>query len=137
MVPPPWNEPHRLTLEGRVPLGNVFALNLRGNGIWGRSWGYRRGYYAYLPPAVSEEKAVDLNRPGDHVLPPLYRVDASLAASHRWGNVEVTGRVGLVNVLGRANVADWGLRPAGDGAVSRWPRTLPERRSVVSLKVRY
>jgi len=136
-VPPPWTQPHRLTLEGRVPLGDLFALDLRGTGVWGRSWGYRRAYYAYLQPENGDAALPDLAQPARHVLPPLYRVDAGLTATHNWGNVSVTGRVGLVNVLDRANVADWGLRPTGNGAVTRRPRTLPGRRSVVSLEITY
>ena len=135
-VPAPWSEPHRLTLETRVPLGEVLAVDLQGTGIWGRRWGYRRSYYAYLPTGGRED-VPDLDRPSDHVLPPLYRLDASLVAEHTWGDVSVTGRIGLLNVLGRANVADWGLRPGDDGTLTRWPRTLPGRRSVVSLEIRY
>ena len=135
-VPAPWTDPHRLTLEARVPLGDVLAADLHGNGIWGRRWGYRRSYYAYLPPDGRDD-IPDLDRPSDHVLPPLYRLDASLVAEHSWDDVSVTGRIGLLNVLGRDNVADWGLRPEGDGTLTRWPRTLPGRRSIVSLEIRY
>jgi hypothetical protein len=137
MVPTPWNEPHRLTLAGRLPLGDVLSLTLRGNGIWGRSWGYRRAYYAYLHPDDLTDTGPDLTRPGAHVLPPLYRLDSGLAATHSWGHVTVTGRVGVVNVLGRANVADWGLRPAAGDDVTRRPRTLPGRRMVVSVQIQY
>jgi len=137
-VPTPWTTPHRLSLEARVPLGDVLSADLRGTGIWGRSWGYRRSYYAYLrPEALDDGSGPDVERPGDHVLPPLYRLDASLVAEHSWGDVSVTGRIGLLNVLGRANVADWGLRPGGDESVERWARTLPGRRSIVSLEIRY
>jgi hypothetical protein len=137
MVPPPWAEPHRLTLEGQVPLTNMLALDLRGVGSWGRSWGYRRAYYAYLQSHDADAPLPDLSRPSRHVLPPLYRVDAGLVATHSWGTVEVTGRVGLVNAFNRTNVADWGLRSSGTGTILRRPRTLPGRRSVVSLQVQY
>ena len=139
-VPTPWTEPHHLSLETRVPLGDVLSADLRGTGIWGRSWGYRRSYYAYLRPEALDNDTnhrPEVDRPGDHVLPPLYRLDASLVAEHSWGDVSVTGRIGLLNVLGRANVADWGLRPGGDESVERWARTLPGRRSIVSLEIRY
>jgi hypothetical protein len=137
MVPPPWTDPHRLTLNGRVPLTDVFALDLRGTGVWNRPWGFRRAYYAYLASDEPDASLPDFHRPAAHVLPPLYRVDAGLVATHSWENVEVTGRVGLVNVLGRANVADWGLRPSGADAAIRWPRTLPGRRSVASLQIQF
>lgn len=138
-VPTPWTEPHRLTLEGRVPLGDVLSVDLRSTGIWGRRWGYRRSYYAYLRAEAPDRPAdrPDLGRPSDHRLPPLYRIDATLVAEHAWGDVSVTGRIGLLNVLGRANVADWGLRPDDSGSVRKWARTLPGRRSIVSLQIRY
>jgi hypothetical protein len=135
-VPAPWSEPHRLTLDARVPLGEVLAVDLQGTGIWGRSWGYRRSYYAYLPTDGRGDVPA-LDRPSEHALPPLYRLDASLVAEHTWSDVSVTGRIGLLNVLGRANIADWGLRPQDDGTLTRWPRPLPGRRSVVSLEIRY
>jgi len=131
-VPTPWTEPHHLTLEMRAPIGEVLSVDLQGTGIWGRRWGYRRSYYAYLPA-----NAPTFDRPSDHVLPPLYRLDASLVAEHSWGDVSVTGRIGLLNALGRENVADWGLRPDGNRSVERWARTLPGRRSIVSLEIRY
>jgi hypothetical protein len=136
-VPTPWTEPHHLSLDMRVPLGDVLSMDVRGTGIWGRRWGYRRSYYAYLSGALDEGDRPDLDRPGRHVLPPLYRVDASLVAEHSWGDVSVAGCIGLLNVLGRANVADWGLRPDGPRSVERWARTLPGRRSIVSLELRY
>jgi len=137
-VPAPWTEPHHLSLNTRVPLGDVLSVDLRGTGIWGRSWGYRRSYYAYLPSgAVPRTRRPDFDRPGDHVLPPLYRLDASLVAEHSWGDVSVTGRIGLLNALGRENTADWGLRPDGPQSTARWARTLPGRRSIVSLELRY
>jgi hypothetical protein len=136
-VPPPWAEPHRLTLDARLPLNDAFALDLRGTGVWGRPWGYRRAYYAYLEPDDADASLPDLTRPATHLLPPLYRMDAALVGTHSWGDVKVTGRVGLVNVLGRANVADWGLRRSDTGTIVRWPRTLPGRRSVVSLQIQY
>lgn len=140
MVPTPWNEPHRLTLDARLPLGGGVAVDLQGNGIWGRSWGYQRAYYAYLSSDsydgdVREEGTWE--RPAEHVLPPLYRVDASLEVMQRLGGVDVTGRIGFVNLLGRSNVADWGLRQTDDGRVTQQARTLPGRRSFLSLQVRF
>ncbi len=138
-VPVPWNEPHRVTLDTRLPLGDVMAVDLKSTSIWGRRWGYQRAYYAYLDddngsPIGSD---IDLDHPELHRLPPLHRLDVSLVASHAWGGVELTGRIGLVNALGRTNVADWGLHPAGEDGLTRQSRTLPGRRSVLSLQVRY
>lgn len=139
VVSTPWNEPHRVTLDARLPLNDVLSVDLRGTGIWGRRWGYQRAYYAYLwrDDIPHSGSTPDLDHPEQHRLPPLYRLDASLVASHTWGDVTITGRLGLVNALGRTNVADWGLRPSGDGNVTRRARTLPGRRSILSLQVRY
>lgn len=138
-VPVPWNEPHRLTLETEVPLGGGLSVDARGEGIWGRTWGYRRAYYAYLCPSDLEEsdEEIDLTSPWDHVLSPLYRVDAGLRLTHSWNGTEVEGRIGFVNLLNRANVADWGLQPRGVGGLDRVERPLPGRRSVVSLQVTF
>jgi hypothetical protein len=138
-VPTPWNEPHRVTLDARLPLNDVLSVDLQGTGIWGRRWGYQRSYYAYLgnDDVGDLGSAPDLDHPEHHRLSPLYRLDASLVASHTWGDVEITGRIGLVNALGRTNVADWGLHPSGEHGLTRHARTLPGRRSVLSLQVRY
>jgi len=138
-TPTPWNEPHRVTLSTKIPLGNVLALDVEGTGIWGRRWGFRRAYYAYLTPeaAVGDGRVIPLDDPAEDVLSPFYRLDASLVARHDVGGVEVTGRIGLMNVLGRENVADWGLRPTRNGTQTRHARTLPGRRSILSLEIQY
>ena len=138
-TPVPWTEPHRLTLNAEVPLGAGFALEATGTGVWGRRWGYRRAYYAYLRPEDLGDAwgELRLDRPGTHRLPPRYSLDAGLHAAHSWAGVDVEGRLGVANVLGRENVADWALEPQRDGSVSRWTRSLPGRRITMSIQVRY
>ncbi|MFB6272413.1 MAG: carboxypeptidase regulatory-like domain-containing protein [Salinibacter sp.] len=139
LTPVPWANPHRLTLNAEVSLGGGLAIEAQGEGVWGRRWGYRRAYYAYLTPA-DLGKAWDrlrLDRPGSHVLPPRYRLDAGISITRSWGGVEVKGRLGVANVLDRRNVADWALQPHEDGTVSRWARPLPGRRAIVSIRIRY
>ena len=138
-TPVPWTEPHRLTLSAEVPLGAGFALETTGEGVWGRTWAYRRAYYAYLTPADLGDAwdEIRLDRPGTHRLPPRYALDAGLSISRSWAGVDVKGRVGVANVLGRENVADWALEPQTDGSVSRWRRSLPGRRATVSVRIRY
>ncbi len=138
-TPVPWTEPHRLALTAEVPLGAGLALEATGEGVWGRRWGYRRAYYAYLTPddlgAAWDERQLD--RPETHHLPPRYTLDAGVRLSRSWAGVDVEGRIGVANVLGRRNVADWGLEPSPDGSVSRWTRSLPGRRATVSIRIRY
>jgi len=138
-VPVPWNKPHRLTLTAEVPLGAGLAIEAEGKGVWGRTWGYRRAYYAYLTPSDLEEawERLRLDRPGTHRLPPRYRLDTGLHFTHSWGGVNVKGRLGIANLLDRQNVADWALQPQPDGTVSRWTRPLPGRRATISVRIRY
>jgi hypothetical protein len=135
----PWTNPHRLTLTAAVPLGAGVALEATGEGAWGRRWGYRRAYYAYLTPADlgAAWDELRLDRPETHRLPPRYTLDAGVSFSRSWAGVDVEGRFGVANVLGRRNVADWGLEPTPDGSVSRWTRSLPGRRATVSVRIRY
>ena len=140
LVPTPWNEPHRLMLNTHLPLSNVLTVALKYTGTWGRHWGYQRAYYAYLDDGndIGGGTPPDWNHPERHRLPPLHRVDANLTASHSWGDVAVSGQIGLVNVLDHENVADWGLQPTGEPAeLTRRSRLLPGRRAVLSLEVTY
>lgn len=139
LTPVPWIEPHRVSLRADVPLGAGVAFEVKGEGVWGRRWGYRRSYYAYLTPADlgGAWNRVDLNRPGTHVLSPLYQLDTGLSLTQSWNGLEVKGRLGIANVLNRDNVADWALQPHEDGSVTQWARTLPGRRATVSIQVRY
>ncbi|WP_262507497.1 TonB-dependent receptor [Salinibacter altiplanensis] len=138
-TPVPWTQPHRLALNAEVLLGAGVALEATGEGVWGRRWGYRRAYYAYLTPSPPGKgwDEIRLDRPGTHRLPPRYRLDLGVRLAHSWAGVDVEGRLGVANVLGRENVADWGLEPQRDGSVSRWARTLPGRRMTVSIRLRY
>jgi len=135
----PWSKPHRLTVNAEVPVGAGVALEAQGEGVWGRRWGYRRAYYAYLDPSDLGDawERFRLDRPGTHVLPPRYRLDLGLSVTHSWAGVDVEGRLGVANVLDRTNVADWALQPHEDGTVSRWARSLPGRRATVSIRIRY
>ena len=139
MTPVPWSEPHRLSLTTEVPLGAGLAVETQGEGVWGRTWGYRRAYYAYLTPQDLGEawERLQLDRPGTHRLSPRYRLDLGLSVQHSWAGVDVKGRLGVANVLGRQNVADWALEPQEEGSVSRWARSLPGRRATISVRIRY
>ena len=133
----PWNEPHRVALDVRVPLGHGVSTRLRWKGIWGRQWAFRRAYYDYFSAGASSQAGgYRLDAPSAHTLKPLYRLDAGLAYAKTWRGARVKVQVQLVNVLGRANIFDWSLSPA-DGGLVRGERTLPGRRPVFSLSVGY
>ncbi len=139
LTPVPWTEPHRLTLNADIPIGAGLAVEARAEGVWGRRWGYRRAYYAYLTPSDlgGAWDRLQLDQPGTHTLPPRYRLDLGLSVQHSLAGVGVKGRLGVANVLNRQNVADWALQPQPDGTVSRWTRTLPGRRVTLSIRIRY
>ncbi len=138
LVPTPWNEPHRLTLDLDAPVGGGLTAHASWRGIWGRRWAFRRAYYDYLTVGASEVGDGDyaLDAPSSHALAPLYRLDAGLSYARQWGGVRVMARAHVINVLDRANAFDWRLSPT-DAGLARAVRTLPGRRPVVSLTVGY
>ena len=140
LEPPAWNQPHRLSLEGRLSLAPSLALHLHWRGRWGRSWGFRHAYYDYLAPQQPAPDAYapfDLSDPSRQALPPLYRLDLGLSYRHTWKGVSVQARAGLLNALDRQNVFDWSLRPAPGSGFEKAARYLPGRRPVFSLRVSY
>lgn len=61
----PWQEPYRLEVGFDVALFQNFSLVARGQGIWGRTWGFRRAYYEYLGayiPSYPENITTDPER---------------------------------------------------------------------------
>jgi hypothetical protein len=151
LQPTPWNEPHRVSVRGSVPLVAGFSLEGAWTGVWGRSWGFRKAYYDFLGrpsgglmnPTASEVRYAsgtlvdtDLTDPGSDRLPPIYRLDLGLAFQNSWNGVDITARLRAANVLGRENVADWSLRPAADGP-TRLPRTLPGFHPSLMIRVGY
>lgn len=138
-APVPWLEPHRVTVSADISLGSGIALEAKGESVWGRKWGFRRAYYAYLTPddLGSAWDRTGLDRPGDHALSPLRRLDLGVTVTQSWRGVQMEGRVGLVNVMNRKNVADWALKPGDDDRLIRLPRSLPGRRATVSVQLRY
>jgi hypothetical protein len=164
MLPTPWNEPHRLTLRTSATVAGGLTAHLQADGIWGRTWGFRQAYYDYLAPitcplgsdcaaAALNADAVDagsfssvsfaalppyeLDDPSDHVLPPMYRVDAGLSYARSFRGFDLQAQVNVVNVLDRANVVEWRLQPQSDGTHRRFARTLPGRHPVFSIRISY
>jgi hypothetical protein len=138
LTPPPWSQPHRLSLKGRFKLTSALTARLRWRGVWGRSWGFRRAYYDYLAPqsAPGDYAPFDLSAPASHTLPPLYRLDAGLTYALAWSGFSLEARLDLLNVLDRRNAFDWSLRPTGDG-YEKIARTMPGRRPSLSLRIGY
>jgi hypothetical protein len=120
----PWNEPHRLELSVDVVPVNNLTLLARWRGVWGRTWGFRQGYYDFvgafgtiaadLPPDLSlkAQRQIDryeLGHPEKHELPPVYELDVSAAYEVAIRSSRLQFRIDVLNVLNRSNVAEWHL----------------------------
>ena len=138
-VPAPWTEPHRAELGLDWMPTERLTASLRGRGVWSRTWGFRRAYYDYFGHSESTRTHgdIDLSRPSEHVLPPLLRLDASLAYTRAFGPATVQARLDVRNVTGRDNVADWRLVEGDDGSWQREPRYLYPRLPSVALRVSF
>lgn len=126
-VPSSVDVPHRVLLlaDSRLPGG--LSLRLRGNGVWGRDWVFRRAYYDLL--TLHDDRLLpDVGRPGDRSLPALAELDLGIGWQGLLGDrVRAEFGVELLNVLDRRNVMDYGLRrssPEAGADYVRVPRTL-------------
>ncbi|MDE2997337.1 MAG: hypothetical protein OXT73_11490, partial [Bacteroidota bacterium] len=127
----PWNEPFRLELSADVsPLPRTVLL-ARWRSVWGREWGFRKAYYDFLSAHLNDidslldqmrENGVSadairrvkrqisnysLTDPSNHKLAPIHQLDLSAAYSLRLGSYSLQLRADVVNVLNRANTAEW------------------------------
>ena len=121
----PWNEPHRVEFALDVVPWDGLTILTRWKGVWGRTWGFRQGYYDYigafssiaddLPPDLIPKAENQINRyrlahPDEHELPPIYQLDLSGAYNVSLSNESsVQLRVDVLNVLDRVNVSEWHL----------------------------
>ena len=136
----PWNEPHRLTFAQDVFVTQEITAQLRANGIWGRSWGFRQTYYDYLA-AHNGANAYDpfiLNNPSDDKLPPIYQLDAGISYERAFRDVQVQLRADVLNVLNRDNVVDWSLANVPNTeSFEKVERIMPGITTALSLRVRF
>ncbi len=107
----PWNEPHRLGITIQTDLVPNLFFTVRFTGVWGRSWGFRQAYYDFFghQGATRIQSPFDFGNPSDHILPPIYQVDLSLAHHIQLKNSTLQFRLDLINALDAKNVADWRL----------------------------
>lgn len=136
-VPVPWNEPHRAELALDWRLLPPVVVSMRGQGIWGRAWGFRQAYYDYFgqDDAMRHHNGYDLGHPGDHLLPAYYQLDLGLAYTRTLGSAELQARLDVLNVLDRSNVLDWRLAYDDDGSLHKVDRPSYPRLTMVSLRV--
>jgi len=135
--PAPWNQPHAVSLQGRVPLVGGVALETDARSIFGRSWGLRRAYFDFLT-LHGTEGGPQIGLPEDSELPALHQVDLGLSWVGRpWGRLAEV-RAELRNAVGGEQVLDYSLRRAtGDGGDTyrRVPRLHPGRRLALTLRL--
>lgn len=139
--PTPWSEPHRLTLQARVPLGRGFSVDTESRNVWGRSWGLRRAYYDFLT-LQGPSGEVEIGLPEEDVLPGLHQLDIGLA----WMG-EVLGSVSEVraevrNAQWKRQVLDYSLVPAllplppgAESSYVRRARLLPGPAFLLTLRI--
>lgn len=139
MVPPPWNQPHQLSLSTNIPVTDALGFRVRAEHGWGRSWAFRQTYYDYLGVSPDREEILgrSLQRPSAHTLPAHTRVDLGARYGIQWNGLTLEAQLDVHNVLGRQNAFDWGVRSTDDGGMTRTTRRLPGRRLVGSLTIRY
>ena len=120
----PWNEPHRLELALDIVPFQPITLLVRWQGVWGRTWGFRQGYYDFvgafgtiasdvapglIPKAQRQIERHRLEYPEEHALPPIYQLDLSLAGEIPLGTSSLQIRADVLNVFNRMNEAEWHL----------------------------
>lgn len=134
----PWNEPHHVNLSAAWHPTSRVTLSARWQGVWGRTWGFRRAYYDYFGHSEQTRRQgpFDLGNPSEHVLPPLYQLDLGLAYTHTAGPAALQIRVDVLNALDRENVADWWL-VVEDAGTRKVPRPLYPRIPSVAVRVTF
>lgn len=136
-VPAPWEQPLGLTTGLDVTIVDEVVAQAQWQGIWGRSWAFRRGYYDYLAIADGETIRRDsFSRPGTQTLSPFSRFDIGVQGETEAGGLTLEIQATLVNVFDRRNAFDQSLADPG-AATSAVARTLPGRRVFVLFGVRY
>lgn len=133
--PTPWNEPHRWTAAGQLPVYGGWAIDTSLSAVLGRSWALRRAYYDFLSFHDQEGLPV-VGRPGDDRLPTLYRADIGASWVGRVGAAPAEFRLEVLNLQHR-QVLDYSLvedASAADG-YRRTPRLLPGTTLLLSVRV--
>jgi hypothetical protein len=120
-------------------LNDALTARVRAQGIWNRSWGFRRAYYDYLAAHLSSEELdpFDLDTPSDDELPALYQLDIGLTYEPGLGWADLQLRVDILNLLNRPNVVDWSLSQgeAPDAPFELLERILPQRTVALSARL--
>ena len=140
-APAAWEEPHAVTLGAAwailgQPGSSGLTFRVRGRGVWGRTWAFRRAYYEVLAGTDGARAFApfDLSRPGSDALPAWLDLDLGLALRQRVGAARLEVSAEVTNALDRANALDRSLRqtPGGYEAVTR---TAPGLQPVLRVRL--
>lgn len=133
--PTPWMEPHRLVLQGRVPVAGGIALDAEARGVWGRTWALRRAYYDYVA-LTDPADALPIGLPGDDPLPTLYTLDVGVSWLGRLGGSLTELRAEVRNAQPERQVLDYSLVEDDPGTgFRRRSRLLPGPALLFSARI--
>lgn len=111
-VSTPWNEPHRAQLSVLWRMTPGLSVAASWQGIWGRTWGYRRAYYNFL---LFDERTSELSsrfsNPDRDRLPAFLQTDLTVVWQPSVRAADLELRAGLVNLMNRKNVLETYLIP--------------------------
>lgn len=118
--PLPSSQPHRVNASVDWAAFPRVTFLVQWQGIWGRSWAFRKAYYDYL--SVEENRSFgdfSFDDPGSDKLPAYSQLNAGISYKQPVKNSSIRFRLDIFNLIDRQNVLDWWLSPfrAADGTI--------------------
>lgn len=141
-MPAPWNEPHRTQFRVLWWMFPDLAVTTKWQGIWGRSWAFRKSYYDFLRFRPEESSLpYSFNSPENDKLSPFQQVDLSFIYQPTLGTADLEIRLELLNLLNRKNTLEKYIQPIHtEGEITDYEirnRNLPGIHPSVSLQVKF
>jgi hypothetical protein len=136
------NQPHQVDASMNWnPMQDLTVL-LQWQGVWGRSWGFRKAYYDYL--SIRESRSFgqySFDDPGSDTLPRYSQLNAGISYQLGIGGSDLQIRMDIFNLLDHQNVIDRWLAPSQNenDALSYQlrERTMTGLRPSLSIKLSY
>lgn len=118
--PLPSSQPHNLNASVQWRIIPRLTFLAQWQGIWGRSWGFRKSYYDYL--SIRENRSYGsftFNDPGSDELPLFSQLNTGISYKQPVNDSFLHFRLDFFNLLDHKNVLDWWLSPyrADDGSI--------------------
>jgi hypothetical protein len=133
---PPGVDPHEIDVLLSVRPVTFVVARLAWRRASGRSHGFTSAYYDYFGHSdeLRQHGSFDFGDPNAHVLPAMEQFDASIAVTKRVGRIGLQVRADILNVLDRANVAEWKVL-YDNGQLEKSPRPLYPRLTTLSFRM--